>query len=256
MNMRNQTASANAQATEEEWQTRVNLAACYRLIAMHGWDDLIFTHISARVPGAHEHFLINTYGLLFEEMTASSLVKVDLDGNVVDGSSGLVNPAGFTIHSAVHAAREDAGCVLHTHTRAGVAVSAQAPGLLPLSQISLFPYSSLAYHDYEGIALNEDEKPRLVADLGSCNFLILRNHGLLTVGATIADAFLYMYALESACQIQTMAQSSGAELVHVNDAIVSGIKAQIEMVLKGMGGDLAWPALLRKLDRIDPSYRD
>jgi ribulose-5-phosphate 4-epimerase/fuculose-1-phosphate aldolase len=250
------TKKSNSAMTDQEWQTRTNLAACYRLIALHGWDDLIFTHISARVPGSHEHFLINTYGLLFEEITASSLVKVDLDGNVVDESAGPINPAGFTIHSAVHAARTDAGCVLHTHTRAGVAVSAQAGGLLPLSQISLLPYSSLAYHDYEGIALNEDEKPRLVADLGTCNFLILRNHGLLTVGATIPDAFLYMYALETACQIQAMAQSSGVELVQVNDAIVGGIKSQIEMVLKGMGGELAWPALLRKLDRVDPSYRD
>jgi ribulose-5-phosphate 4-epimerase/fuculose-1-phosphate aldolase len=223
---------------------------------MYGWDDLIFTHISARVPGTHDHFLINTYGLLFEEMTASSLVKVDLQGEQVLDTPSTINPAGFTIHSAVHAARADAGCVLHTHTKAGVAVSAQAAGLLPLSQISLFSYSSLAYHDYEGIALNEEEKPRLVADLGTSNFLILRNHGLLTVGATIPDAFLFMYALETACQIQTMAQSSGEKLVHINEAIVDGIKAQVDLVLKGMGGDLAWPALLRKLDRVDPSFRE
>ncbi len=251
-----QSPAVKSQVSDEEWQTRVDLAACYRLIAMHGWDDLIFTHISARVPGTHEHFLINAYGLFFEEMTASSLVKIDLHGEVVLDSPHNVNPAGFTIHSAVHAARPDAGCVLHTHTRAGVAVSAQAEGLLPLSQISLFPFSSLAYHDYEGIALNEDEKPRLVADLGANNFLILKNHGLLTVGTTIPDAFLYMYALETACQTQLLAQSSGAELTQVNPAIVSGIKAQIEMVLKGMGGDLAWPALLRKLDRTDRSFRD
>ncbi len=248
--------SVKSQVSKEEWKTRVNLAACYRLIAMHGWDDLIFTHISARVPGSDEHFLINAYGLLFEEMTASSLVKVNLDGETVLETPYFVNPAGFTIHSAVHAARPDAGCVLHTHTKAGVAVSAQAGGLLPISQISLFPFSALSYHDYEGIALNEEEKPRLVADLGSNNFLILRNHGLLTVGATIPDAFLYMYALETACQTQLMAQSSGAELTLINPAIVSGIKAQIEAVLKGMGGDLAWPGLLRKLDRHDSSYRD
>ncbi len=248
--------SIRAQVAEEEWEIRVNLAACYRLIAMHGWDDLIFTHISARVPGPDEHFLINAYGLLFEEMTASSLVKVGLDGEIVLKTPYFVNPAGFTIHSAVHAAREDAGCVLHTHTKAGVAVSAQADGLLPISQISLFPLTSLSYHDYEGIALNEDEKPRLVADLGSNNFLILRNHGLLTVGATIPDAFLYMYALETACQTQLAAQSGGGELTLVNPAIVSGIKAQVEAVLKGMGGDLAWPALLRKLDRRDSSFRD
>jgi ribulose-5-phosphate 4-epimerase/fuculose-1-phosphate aldolase len=248
--------SVRAQVAEEEWETRVNLAACYRLIAMHGWDDLIFTHISARVPGPEEHFLINAYGLLFEEMTASSLVKVDLDGEIVLDTPYFVNPAGFTIHSAVHAAREDAGCVLHTHTKAGVAVSAQADGLLPISQISLFPLTSLSYHDYEGIALNADEKPRLVADLGSNNFLILRNHGLLTVGATIPDAFLYMYAIETACQTQLAAQSGGGELTLVNSAIVSGIKAQVEAVLKGMGGDLAWPALLRKLDRRDASFRE
>ncbi len=177
MSTAEETLSVKAQVSEEEWEIRVNLAACYRLIAMHGWDDLIFTHISARVPGPDEHFLINAYGLLFEEMTASSLVKVNLDGGIVLDTRYFVNPAGFTIHSAVHAAREDAGCVLHTHTKAGVAVSAQTEGLLPISQISLFPFSSLSYHDYEGIALNEEEKPRLVADLGSNNFLILRNHG-------------------------------------------------------------------------------
>ena len=226
------------------------------MIVMYGWDDLIFTHISARVPGPDEHFLINAYGLLFEEMTASSLVKVNLEGEIVLDTPYFVNPAGFTIHSAVHAARSDAACVLHTHTKAGVAVSAQSDGLLPVSQISLLPYSSLSYHDYEGIALNEDEKPRLVADLGSNNFLILRNHGLLTVGATIPDAFLYMYALETACQTQLMAQSGGAQLTLVNPGIISGIKAQIETVLKGMGGELAWPALLRKLDRKDSTYRD
>ncbi len=244
------------QVSKEEWELRVNLAACYRLIAMFGWDDLIFTHISARVPGPDDHFLINAYGLMFEEMTASSLVKVDLDGKIVLETPHIINPAGFTIHSAIHAAREEAGCVLHTHTRSGVAVSAQAGGLLPLSQISLFPYSSLAYHDYEGIALNEDEKPRLVADLGDKNFLILRNHGLLTVGPTIPDAFLFMYALETACQIQLAALSGGVELVHVNGAIVDGIQAQVDAVLKGFGGELAWPGLLRKLDRKDSSFRE
>lgn len=251
-----ETVSVKSQVTAEEWRTRVDLAACYRLIAMHGWDDLVFTHISARVPGGEEHFLINAYGMLFEEMTASSLVKVDLQGEIVQDTPHTINPAGFTIHSAVHAARPDAGCVLHTHTKAGVAVSAQADGLRPLSQISLFPYSSLAYHNYEGIALNEEEKPRLVADLGEHNFMILRNHGLLTVGTTIADTFLYMYALETACQTQIMAQSSGENLIEVNDVIVQGIQAQVEMVLKGMGGQLAWPALLRKLDRNDSSYRE
>ena len=244
------------QVSEDEWQTRVDLAACYRIIAMHGWDDLVFTHISASVPGPDHHFLINPYGMLFEEITASSLVKVDLAGDKVGESPYPVNPAGFTIHSAVHEARPDVRCVLHTHTRAGVAVSAQADGLLPLSQISLVPYATLGYHDYEGIALNEDEKPRLVADLGNNQALILRNHGLLTVGPTIADAFLMMYALETACQTQIMAQSSGGELVQVPAPIVAGIQAQVEQVTRGLGGELAWPGLLRKLDRRDKSYRD
>ena len=217
---------------------------------------LVFTHISARVPGPDDHFLINAYGMMFEEITASSLVKVDLNGDKVLESPFEVNPAGFVIHSAVHEARHDANCVLHTHTRAGVAVSAQAQGLLPLSQSSLLPYSTLAYHDYEGIALNDEEKPRLVADLGDRQAMILRNHGLLTVGGSIADAFLMMYALETSCQIQVMAQSSGGELVHVPAPIVAGIQAQAEQVLKGLGGELVWPGLLRKLDRRDPTFRD
>ncbi len=256
MSTAEQTLSVKAQVSDDEWRVRVDLAACYRLIAMYGWDDMIFTHISARVPGPDEHFLINAYGLLFEEMTASSLIKVDLNGAIVLDTPYPVNPAGFTIHSAVHAARTDAGCVLHTHTRAGIAVSAQEDGLLPLSQISLIPYATVSYHDYEGIALNEDEKPRLVADLGTSNFLILRNHGLLTVGANIPDAFLFMYALETACQTQIMAQSTGGALTPINPAIVAGIQAQVEAVTKGLGGTLAWPALLRKLDRRDSSFRD
>ena len=250
------TDAVRKQVSDEEWAVRVDLAACYRLIAMYGWDDLVFTHISARVPGPDEHFLINAYGMLFEEMTASSLVKVDLAGEKVLDSPHSVNPAGFVIHSAVHEARPDVGCVLHTHTKAGVAVSAQADGLLPISQVSLFPYASLGYHDYEGVALNDDEKPRLVADLGSNNALILRNHGLLTTGATIADAFLNMYALETACQTQIMAQSTGGELVIVPQPIVDGILAQAELVTKCLMGQLAWPGLLRKLDRLDPSFRD
>lgn len=240
----------------EEWQTRVDLAACYRLIAMYGWDDLVFTHISARVPGPDEHFLINAYGLLFEEMSASSLVKVDLEGSIVMETPYSINPAGFTIHSAVHAARPDVGCVLHTHTRAGVAVSAQAEGLLPISQASLFPLASLGYHDYEGVALNPEEKPRLVADLGEKTNLILRNHGLLTVGPSIPDAFLAMYVLETACQTQLLAQSAAVELTRVDERILEGILAQAAQVTKGLGGQLAWPGLLRKLDRRDPSFRD
>ncbi len=244
------------QISDEEWQIRVNLAACYRLIAAYGWDDLVFTHVSARVPGPDEHFLINAYGLLFEEMTASCLVKIDLGGEKVLDSPYAVNPAGFVIHSAVHEAREDVACDMHTHTRAGIAVSAQVDGLLPISQTSLFPLVSLAYHDYEGIALNEDEKPRLVADLGGNNAMILHNHGLLTTGKTIADAFLMMYVLETACQIQLLAQSTAGELIQVAQPIVAGIQAQAEQVTRGLGGDLVWPALLRKLDRIDPSFRE
>lgn len=248
-------ANLREQLSAEEWQLRVDLAACYRIIAMHGWDDLVFTHISARVPGDEEHFLINAYGLLFEEMTASNLVKVDLEGNKVVDSPHEINPAGFVIHSAIHEARPDVGCVLHTHTKAGVAVSAQAEGLKPISQTSLFPYASLAYHNYEGIALNDDEKPRLVADMGDKNFLMLRNHGLLTAAATIPDAFLYMYVFETACQIQLLAQGAGGTLIDVPEPIVAGIQAQAEQVTRGLGGQLVWPGLLRKLDRIDPSYK-
>jgi ribulose-5-phosphate 4-epimerase/fuculose-1-phosphate aldolase len=248
--------SIKMQVSDEEWKARVDLAACYRIVAMYGWDDLVFTHISARVPGGEDHFLINPYGLLFEEITASSLVKVDLDGEKVLDSPHPVNPAGFVIHSAIHASREDAGCVLHTHTKAGIAVSAQADGLLPISQTSLFPYVTLGYHNYEGVALNDDEKPRLVADLGMNNALILRNHGLLTTAPTVADAFLFMYVLETACQIQIMAQSGGSELVQVPEPVMAGIQAQAEQVTQGLGGALVWPALLRKLDRRDASFRD
>ena len=181
----------------EEWQLRVDLAACYRLVALYGWSDLVFTHISARIPGPEHHFLINPYGLMFDEITASSLVKVDQACNKVIDSPYPVNPAGFVIHSAIHAGREDAQCVLHTHTRAGIAVSAQKGGVLPISQQSTFVLASLAYHDYEGVAIRDDEKARLQADMGTANFLMLRNHGLLTVGKSIADAFLSMYTVEN-----------------------------------------------------------
>lgn len=240
----------------EEWETRVDLAAAYRLIALYGWDDLVFTHLSARVPGPETHFLINPYGLLFEEVTASSLVKVDLEGNIVMPTPYFINPAGFTIHSAVHEARTDAHCVMHTHTDYGVAVSTQKDGLQAVSQQSLFPLSSLGYHDYEGVALNDEEKPRLVADLGDRTFLILRNHGLLTVGPTVADAFLAMYILERSCRIQILSQSGGKELIPIPEPILKGIKAASAAVMRGMGGKLAWPGLLRKLDRVDPSYRE
>lgn len=244
------------QVSAEEWQARVDLAAAYRLVALYGWDDLIFTHLSARVPGPEHHFLLNPYGMMFEEVTASSLVKVDLAGHKVMDSPYYVNPAGFTIHSAVHAAREDALCVIHLHTTNGIAVSAQRHGLLPLSQQSLFALASLAYHDYEGVALDEAEKPRLVADLGDKVFMILRNHGLLTVGKTPAEAFLAMFTLERACEMQVLAQSGGGELLPVPAPVVAKVAKQLSTVTVGMGGQLAWPGLLRKLDRIDPSYRE
>jgi ribulose-5-phosphate 4-epimerase/fuculose-1-phosphate aldolase len=237
-----------------EWQTRVDLAAAYRLVAMFGWDDLVFTHISARVPGHEGQFLINPYGCMFEEITASSLVKIDTDGRKLEDTPFEVNPAGFTIHSAVHAARHDAGCVMHTHSLNGIAVSAQAGGVLPLSQQSIFVLSSLGYHDYEGVALRDDEKPRLVADLGSGNFLMLRNHGLLTVGATVADGFLAMYLFETVCTIQVRAQSGGGPLVSVDPRIVAGAQAQAAQVTRGLGAGLVWPGLLRRLDRKLPGY--
>jgi ribulose-5-phosphate 4-epimerase/fuculose-1-phosphate aldolase len=248
--------SMRGAVSNQEWEARVNLAAAYRLVAAYGWDDLIFTHISARVPGPGHNFLINPYGMLFEEITASSLVKIDLDGRKVMDSPYEINPAGFTIHSAIHAAREDALCVMHTHSLNGVAVSAQKGGLLPISQQSTLVLSSLAYHDYEGIALRDDEKPRLVRDLGNKSFLMLRNHGLLTAGATPADAFLFMYIFEAACMIQVRAQAGGGELIRVAQPILDGVSAAAALVTRGMGGQLAWPGLLRKLDRIDPSYRD
>lgn len=249
-------ASLRDQVSDAEWQARVDLAAAYRLVALFGWDDLVFTHISMRVPGEDDHFLINPYGWLFDEITASSLVKIDLAGNKVMDSPHAVNPAGFTIHSAIHAARPDAHCVMHTHSLNGVAVSAQKQGLLPISQQATIVLASLAYHDYEGIALREDEKPRLVADLGAQSFLMLRNHGLLTVGATPADAFLFMYVFEAACTIQVRAQAGGGELIPVHPQIVAGVQAAASAVTKGLGGQLAWPGLLRRLDRIDTSYRD
>ncbi len=196
MNTAVKTSSVRNQVSEPEWQARIDLAAAYRLVALYGWDDLIFTHISARVPDAEHHFLLNPYGMMFDEVTASSLVKIDLSGNKVMDSPYFINPAGFTIHSAVHEARVDALCVMHLHTDYGIAVSAQKDGLLPLSQQAMFALGSLAYHDYEGLALDEEEKPRLVADLGDKHYMILRNHGLLTVGRTEAEAFLGMFLLE------------------------------------------------------------
>jgi ribulose-5-phosphate 4-epimerase/fuculose-1-phosphate aldolase len=244
------------QVTPKEWEQRVALAAVYRLVAHFGWDDLIFTHLSARVPGGDHHFLINPYGMTFDEITASSLVKVDLNGRKVMDSPYEINPAGFTIHSAIHAAREDANCVLHVHSINGTAVSAQKEGLLPISQQSIFVLSSLAYHDYEGVALREDEKSRLVRDLGDKNFFMLRNHGLITVADNIPDAFLFMYIFESTCMIQIRAQAGGGQLIPIDPRIIETAKQQAATVTAEAGGKLAWPAMLRKLDRIDPSYRN
>ncbi len=238
----------------EEWRARVDLAAAYRLVAMFGWDDLVFTHISARVPGEDGAFLINPYGLLFEEITASSLVKVDVAGQKLDDSPFPVNPAGFVIHSAVHAARHDAACVMHVHSLNGIAVSAQQGGVRPLSQQSIFVLASLGYHDYEGVALRDDEKPRLVQDLGRNNHLMLRNHGLLTVGASVAEAFLAMYLFETVCTIQVRAMAGGGPLVHVPDDIIATAQQQAAQATRGQGAGLVWPGLLRRLDRRCPGY--
>jgi ribulose-5-phosphate 4-epimerase/fuculose-1-phosphate aldolase len=241
--------------TDAERALRVELAAAYRLAALYGWTDLVFTHISARIPGPEHHFLINPYGLLFEEITASSLVKVDQACQKLSDSPYPVNPAGFMIHSCIHAARDDAACVMHTHTRAGVAVSAQKAGLLPISQQSTFVVPTLAYHDYEGVALREDEQPRLQADLGSSSFLMLRNHGLLTTGRSIPEAWLNMYILENACRIQIDAQHGG-ELSLISPSILQGTAEVLKHATAGQGPGIAWPALLRKLDRESPGYRD
>jgi ribulose-5-phosphate 4-epimerase/fuculose-1-phosphate aldolase len=252
-----QIPSHRDKVSPEEWAVRVDLAACYRLVARYGWEDLVFTHITARVPGSDDQFLINPYGVFFDEMTASSLVKIDLQGNKVEDSPFPVNPAGFVIHSAIHAARHDARCVLHTHTLNGVAVSTQRAGLLPISQHSMSVLSSLGYHDFEGPALRDDEKPRLVADLGDKTSLILRNHGLLTVGQTVADAFVAMYYLETSCAIQVRAQSGGGELITVPKEIMESGYVQVSTATGRAGGrgKLVWPGLLRRLDRVDPSYR-
>ena len=238
------------------------MAACYRLVALYGWSDLVFTHISAKLPhsvaGDDHQFLINPYGLMFDEITASSLVKVDMACNKLHDSPFPVNPAGFVIHSAVHEARPDAGCVLHTHTCAGVAVSAQKHGVLPISQQSTFVLASLAYHGYEGVAIRDDEKARLQADLGEANYLMLRNHGLLTVGKTIADAFLSMYTFENTCRIQVDAlagQSNAADLTAVEPQILNGVATAMRVQTGGLGGAFVWPSLLRKLERESPGYK-
>jgi len=242
--------------SEEEWDTRVELAALYRLVALYGWDDLVFTHISARVPNEPNNFLLNPYGLLFEEICASDLVKVDLEGNKVTDTNYNVNAAGFTIHSAVHGSGSNNHAVIHTHSNDGVAVSAQEEGLLPISQTAMVIRDDCSYHDYEGIALNHDERERIVEDLEDKHCMILRNHGLLTTGATCADAWLRLFFLERACTMQIKAMSGGSKLNRVNEDVVELVTEQGQMASSEGIGQLAWPALIRKLDRLDNSYRD
>jgi ribulose-5-phosphate 4-epimerase/fuculose-1-phosphate aldolase len=246
-------ASLKSRVSEAEWQARVELAALYRLVALHGWDDMIFTHVSARVPGPEHHFLINPYGWYFDEITASSLVKVDLDGNIVQETTSFINPAGFTIHSAVHAAREDAKFVIHLHTVNGVGVAAQRDGLLPISQNACLLQHQVAYHGYEGLALNHDERERLVADLGDKPLMLLRNHGTMAVGQTAAQAWVGIFFLERACAQQVAALSGGRENV-----LIAPDAAQAETRDQGRGigfiSALAWPGALRQLERKSPGY--
>ncbi len=249
--------SMRDKVSPEEWQARVDLAACYRLVALWDMTDMIANHISVRVPGEPDHFLINAYGLLYEEITASSLIKIDLDGNILakpDFDYG-VNRAGFVIHSAVHRARPDAHCVIHTHTPAGMAISAMKCGLLPLTQTAM-RFARVAYHDYEGVAVSLDEQERLVADLGDADLMVLRNHGLLTVGPTIPQGFSNIYRAERACQAQLLAMNSGAELVFPSAEVIAHTNHLYRPDVRRPFGMLEWPALLRKLDRIDPGYRD
>jgi ribulose-5-phosphate 4-epimerase/fuculose-1-phosphate aldolase len=243
--------------SETEKALRVDLAACYRLVALYGWDDLVFTHISARIPGPEHHFLINPYGMMFEEITASSLVKIGLDGNKVGNSPYPVNPAGFTIHSAVHEVREDAGCVMHLHTPDGTAVATSSEGLLPLNQTAQLVVADLAYHDYEGVALDHDERPRIQKDLGNKNVMLLRNHGTLTVGKTCAEAFLRMYFLERACTMQVRTRALGGKDYPTEMSVIEKNMALSEgQGLTNAAKELVWPALLRKLERTDPSFRN
>ena len=245
--------SLRSQVSEAEWKARVDLAALYRLVALHGWDDMIFTHISARVPGPEHHFLINPYGWYFEEMTASALVKVDLEGKIVQETNSFINPAGFTIHSAVHAAREEAHFVIHLHTVNGIGVAAQKGGLLPISQNACLLQHQVAYHGYEGLALNHDERERLVDDLGDKSLMLLRNHGTLATGKTAAEAWVGIFFLERACAQQVAALSAGRDgVLTAPDAAQAETKEQGKGI--GFVASLAWPGALRMLDRKLPGY--
>src|ERR1700751_2900603 len=248
------TAMPSRRMSEAEWQTRLDLAACYRLVDMFGWSDLVNTRITARVPGQHDHFLINPYGLLFDEVTASSLVKIDAEGNKVEPSDSMINSGGFAIPSTIHMARPEVACVLHTHSIAGCAVSMQRDGLLPLNQHALQVISDVAYHDYEGTGRKPEERARLLADLGDRHILVLRNHGLLIVGTSIAAAFVATYRMERACAIQLAFQQSVTAFYPINDEAVTAAYN------RPVGGNtepakVEWSALLRKLDRIAPSYK-
>jgi ribulose-5-phosphate 4-epimerase/fuculose-1-phosphate aldolase len=246
--------SLEAKVRDEEWAIRVDLACAYRMIAYYGWDDLIFTHLSARVPGPEHHFLLNPYNLMFEEVTASSLIKVDVDGNPVDPTPFVTNPAGFIVHSAIHMAREDAHAVMHIHTPQGQAVSAHEDGLLPLTQAAMIVREDIAYHDYEGIAVDLAERERLVADIGRKNLMILRNHGTLAVGETIGEAFIRLYTLERACQAQVLALSGGVEINNPPQGAPETTAQQGAIGLPIAGKLLAWPALKRTAHRLDPSF--
>jgi ribulose-5-phosphate 4-epimerase/fuculose-1-phosphate aldolase len=249
--------SVRDRVSADEWQTRKDLAALYRLVALNGWDDLVFTHISMRIPGPDHHFLINPYGMLFDEITASSLVKVDLEGNIISPTSYFINPAGFTIHSAIHANRDDANVVIHLHTDDGVAVSAQKRGLLPITQTAMIILGTLAYHDYEGVALDLDERERLVRDIGTKNAMLLRNHGTLAVGHSAAAAYTRIFFLERACSMQIKAMSGGGELIECDAEMQAKVAGQGQMDKQNQLGDLlVWPGLLRRLDRVSPGYAD
>jgi len=246
--------SLEGKVSDEEWAIRVDLACAYRMVAHYGWDDLIFTHLSARIPGEEHHFLLNPYNLMFEEVTASSLVKVDIQGNPVEPTPFITNPAGFIIHSAIHMAREDAHAVMHLHTPQGQAVAAHGEGLLPLTQTAMLIRSDVAFHDYEGVAVDMDERERLVADLGTKNAMILRNHGTLAVGKNVGECFIRLYYLERACQAQVMALSAGDSVSHPPQGSPEVTAQQGAIGLPLAANLLAWPALKRKAYRLDPGF--
>ncbi len=241
-----------------EWETRVDLAAAFRLVDLYGWSDMLATHLSARIPGPSDHFLINPMGVLFEEMTASDLIKLDIDGNILSDTSRSINPAGYTIHSAIHIGRKDAGCIMHTHTSAGLGVATQKDGLLPLTQMALAVIANTGYHDYEGPAFDLEERERLISDLQNLNILILRNHGLLTVGKTVAEAFMWMYRAERACRFQLSFQKAGAEAQQISKSVQEVSIERARKAISSTGhrpiGDFEWPALIRKLHRQNPGF--